>query len=833
MKRKNNKLLTLMLAGVLCAATAGTVAAALPVKASADTTAKSYELSKVFNSNGTLASITDKDSKTALTMSDKQSVEFNRNLAIQWYNAIGQENEGQAEYMTLKFTFGDLNFTEMDFTFDAIALHAAKDDIAVNTVKFISDGTTVSVKVLNGSQKSEDVVATATTITAENASFTLKLGAGSELGCYAVNLVVGSDSVQIGEFTNIGAKYFSNGSVNGKDTQALVVTTTAATDKQTVLYVDQINFQNFALTAGKIVDTAAPVLVVNEDIRGFLLGSQFELDYKEIDVLDDSLTSKKTFYQYNPIDEEIKLAENGIDYATTITPNSTTGTYFMDTIVYWNETTGEFAKEATEGYKKTTLFRALGEEYVSIRFTLEDDTFTGTGDDTHKKAAYNLAWYAENTKTVTVDSKDVECIVLNRTEDSPYYKSFTADDITGYEAKLQAKADKISAGSNADIELPSLEWLIADNSNPYSTLQFTISYKTPASSSAKTTSNVDPKGLKISVSDPGLYEFKVFASDVAGNAMYVDELDEDGNVKMTQKKDENNELVFDGNGDPVMVPKQVKVTAADIWDMDNIPSFTFTVASNGVKTQEGEDTDTLATKILGETYTMSSVEIVGAISEKSSYALYKLDISKYDGTGSLTVDTLSNIKFANLQTEMKSLIQAALADGAAVSSLDFKEINKQAYINLVARAIGGEVDKVAKIFVLDIDEFNGDIEEGTEDWDNSHNKYEWNPSSVSFTAAESGLYIIVADYWDGELLYVDHAPAYQLIEVESEADVIKGETEWLKNNLVSVILFSVAAVMLILIIILLLVKPSDETLEDVDEKIISKRKEATDKHKKN
>ena len=51
MKRKNNKLLTLMLAGVLCAATAGTVAAALPVKASADTTAKSVALSEVFKAD--------------------------------------------------------------------------------------------------------------------------------------------------------------------------------------------------------------------------------------------------------------------------------------------------------------------------------------------------------------------------------------------------------------------------------------------------------------------------------------------------------------------------------------------------------------------------------------------------------------------------------------------------------------------------------------------------------------------------------------------------------------------------------------------------------------
>ena len=95
------------------------------------------------------------------------------------------------------------------------------------------------------------------------------------------------------------------------------------------------------------------------------------------------------------------------------------------------------------------------------------------------------------------------------------------------------------------------------------------------------------------------------------------------------------------------------------------------------------------------------------------------------------------------------------------------------------------------------------------------------------------MYLIIADYWDADTLEPAHATAYQLVEVESEADVIKGETEWLKKNLVSVILFSVAAVMLILIIILLLVKPSDETLEDVDEKIVSKRKEATDKHKKN
>ena len=65
---------------------------------------------------------------------------------------------------------------------------------------------------------------------------------------------------------------------------------------------------------------------------------------------------------------------------------------------------------------------------------------------------------------------------------------------------------------------------------------------------------------------------------------------------------------------------------------------------------------------------------------------------------------------------------------------------------------------------------------------------------------------------------------YKVISVESKADVIKGQTDWLKNNITSVILFSIAGVMLIAIIVLLLVKPSDETLKDVDAKVKEKKK---------
>ena len=251
-----------------------------------------------------------------------------------------------------------------------------------------------------------------------------------------------------------------------------------------------------------------------------------------------------------------------------------------------------------------------------------------------------------------------------------------------------------------------------------------------------------------------------------------------------------------------------------------------------MKIEDSEDNDTLTTQVLDSTYTMPSLEIIGANNERSSYALYKINLGAYKA-GTITSDTLSKITYSSLKTEAQRLIEVAVANGTAIADIDYAAINVEAYASLIAKAVNGNQADVKAIFV-EIDAYNDRITEDNEEaWNNSDNKYNWKPDSQSFKAAEAGMYVIIADYWDADFAFVDHTPAYHLVEVESEADVIKGETEWLKNNLVSVILFSVAGLMLILIIILLLIKPSDETLEDLDEKVVSKRKAATDKNKKN
>ena len=63
------------------------------------------------------------------------------------------------------------------------------------------------------------------------------------------------------------------------------------------------------------------------------------------------------------------------------------------------------------------------------------------------------------------------------------------------------------------------------------------------------------------------------------------------------------------------------------------------------------------------------------------------------------------------------------------------------------------------------------------------------------------------------------------IEVRNPVDIIPGVSQWLQNNVVSVVLFSISAVLAVIIIVLFVVKPSDKTVEEVDlEKLKGRRK---------
>jgi hypothetical protein len=247
------------------------------------------------------------------------------------------------------------------------------------------------------------------------------------------------------------------------------------------------------------------------------------------------------------------------------------------------------------------------------------------------------------------------------------------------------------------------------------------------------------------------------------------------------------------------------------------------VKNNGLSVEE--ESSRKETEVLYGSYDLPDFDIIGPATVTEKYALFRLPDSFVSEVGATA---LTGITYEELKTAAESLKKA----GSELSGL---ELYKLAYATVVSELHGVELTVDQVLAVLNdennvIDEYNDKIsEENHEDaWKDSDNAFAWKPSEKTFSPQEIGTYLVLAVFSDPDVPAYS-AAAYMLVEVESEKDVIYGTTEWLKNNIASVILFGIAGLMLILIIILLVVKPSDETLEDIDE---DKKKKAKKSEKK-
>ena len=386
MKRKNKKLITLMLAG-LCAVSLTTAAASATVKAD-EVKASSYAITDIFTTSG---ETTVENDTVAFKLGNGKYARIKRDLAYKWYEGKGVEGE---RYLTVKFAFKELNFESMTFEFETSSSVATQDSKIVNAVKFTVDGTMVKVSVINGE---EEGAAEETTITA-GSDVTLALCKGSKFDSFGVKV---NDKTLAGEFINVGANYsdYSLDKMHPMEITAKFAEGANA-DATAVVYMKEINNQLFSgevagekvVKDSKITDTAAPVLVVNEDINGFQYGTAFSLAYEKVDVLQSSnLSESKKYYRYNPADTET-------NYDATLT----TSTYFMDTVYYTNGT--EVSKEKKDGYTAVSVLGQEQREYVSIQITLGDDTYNDKKADDDSipfpKMTYDLSWYAVDAAVV-------------------------------------------------------------------------------------------------------------------------------------------------------------------------------------------------------------------------------------------------------------------------------------------------------------------------------------------------------------------------------------------------------------------------------------------------
>lgn len=792
MKQNKSKAFKIMLASALGAVAFGCVAGGAASLFDIDAKAASaVSLVSLFDSENE-AKVSAVEKKTVFTLpkrtnenSDKPAkVIFDRDIALAWHNSATE-----AGFFNTTFKLKDTNFSKLTIKMEATPAITMKEKKSVNEIIFKTVGTSleISVKADGG-----NAVVARTLTDYEAGEITIGF-AKSATGYddvqsdeFVVLLSCGSlVNEPIGKFVNIGENVAEEYSDDDLEIDPLTFTAEfaedAADDAKTEIEFVSLNGQSFDKLDDddKVADDAKPVLVVNENVDSIALGTKFALDYQVIDVVDTSPTTTKQYYQYTPSDEK------------------------KDELPY----DGKTLSSSTIFFDHKDVYGKLGKEYISIRFKLADDKYTGD-----EASFVELAWYTDRSETPArpedKDEDDVRYktsyIVATRNTEGPTYH-FDAAKIEEYQALVDTEADKedFTAGSNCYFRLPSLRGYVSDNDTAYQNLDFIVSYKSKNSDSATSTGTLSANGLKFSVATAGRYEFKVLVKDKAGNAP---------------------KYTLDG--------KLTEVTSSNIWDFDDIPSFWFNVKNKGLSVDDATSSTTDTDGFIDTKYSFDDFTVNGLLGT-SEYELYYIDVAafqtKYPNAG-FSADSLSAISYSSIKTK------AAEADRIGD---DYMKDYLSVYVELLAENLG-ITDLTADSLLAKQADGSDSImrkikvdqgiskDDNPDEWKASDDAYEWDADEQTFKPQEAGAYLMLGVFTDSELVG-ERTAAYKAVSVSAKRDAIKGDTEWLKNNIASVILFSIAGVMLIAIIVLLVVKPSDETLEEVGADVKkSKKKEKTE-----
>jgi len=541
MIKYKHKLLTALSALAIGAALSGAaLIGSNAIKASADET--TYSTTSVFTAadsasvqSGTYGGA----SYTEMLIPDGGKVSYRQDLAYKWMTAEG------TNYFSTEFAFGTINFKTFTLTFESDENSKTVDDKTVNTIVFTNYDGAIKVKVNDGEEFSVDASAQI------KVAFTASPDSLS--GKYGVTI----NGTLIGQFENIAGTYAE---YSASSLIPLAFSASLDEGKSQEFYFISLNGQSFALNSdGTITDNAAPVLVVNQEVKFFPLGTAFTLDYNVIDVLAVSPTKTMQYYQY---------AEGAeVSYKTL-----TTSTYFFET-------------DTIDKY---------GSEYLSIKFTLSDK------DSSHSSEVM-LSWYADPSDLTNMGG--VDYITLGTDTESPEYgciindsgsKTSTLNEsdpaLIAYYSAVEEAGKDLEAGSGKYFYIPSLEDLISDGQTTYSGLTFNVYYKKQDSSSGSSYTSLSYNKLTIETSTAGIYSFKVVASDASGNGL----------------------MVYN-NG------RLVKVTSDNVWDFDCIPEFSFTVYNKGITVDEAESEEI---GYVNQSYSFSDYTIKAVSGYSSSYTLY-------------------------------------------------------------------------------------------------------------------------------------------------------------------------------------------------------------------
>ncbi|MBR7186708.1 MAG: hypothetical protein IKD43_04415 [Clostridia bacterium] len=695
------------------------------------------------------------------TFVDGGTVQYRRDLALKWFEAESnaastRANPAVAKYFSLSFSFSEVNFESFEIVLESAEENYTKVGFSTNTLRFEKSGNGFNAAVRDSSFDADEDVDENPVYFAYQAGQDIAVSISEPVdgneGDFSVMLAVGAGQPQeIGTFTNIGGYFIEYRS-------------SAATTPQTPM--------TFKAELAKTSGSNEPELhMLMKSLNGqtFEVGTdgRVEDNAYPVLVLSEAVYSFRLGQRFNLTYEAIDVCDDSV---------TVTRSYYMlkkDGNDYKkpdeSASSSDYKSLSTNTFFMPTSDTEEEEAYVSIRFKLYD------GTTEHDDYFVYLDWYAANDEVVTTKgtaNNAFDYILVNRTAESPKYIGIEAvadgvdantnvvskeaeDAAKQYQTLVEEAAENLSAGEGAYIYLPSLRGLIESDYADYRNLRFSVYYYKPntvVGEAASSNTSIRYNNLRFEVDQVGEYRFRVIAQDAQGNEM--------------QYYDQDGELVT--------------VNSDNVWDIEGIPEFSFYVNYEGPFIEAaGEQNEGYRDK----TYSAKEFEIIALGGYQKEYTLYYFNS-----------DALPNGEDAPTYADFVKNVDKFMEDYLAQSA--------------------NQADREDKL-LWTIEEFDSEIDEDDERWDETDNVYAWDPQSRSFNPPQRGYYIVQVDVTDSVLINKT-VTAYQVIYIRNPTDTITGVSKWLQNNTTSVVLFSVAAVLLVAFLVVWFVKPNESKVEDVD-----------------
>ena len=695
---------------------------------------------------------------------NEDAVSYRRNLAYKWYEQYTEGEGEEAEekvregLFNMDIGFASLSFEKFIITFESQQYNKTKDNKAQNYVIFTPAGEN-KVHVTISDDKDAEIDETNSIDSGYITIAFYEEEAGLGKGNYGVNVGYGSEWVT-GKLSNIGGTYSKSSTSSSSPVYPLI----------------------FGADFGEAEEKSAAQMVLYS-----LNGQEFELSDTDFDSTNNYYYGGKVADNTPPVlclDGNFNYFTLGarldVDYTVIDVLRSSPSS----TVNYYVLTYDQYASTEITDYNDTDLFKEVKDDVLlesdydkylpdasdvyndDLKADMLVKVYVKVTDISSNSETANvyLDWYVPEQYRVNLKGTDFIAVAddgLGATFNYDGREGYTWEELQKeYQEKVDEAAKNLSAGSTSYLYLPSPEKLFTDNASAYTDLRISVYYQ---HNSQQSSTNLATNNLSINVTRPGPYTFTVYATDAQGNNMYY--------LEEVEADEEYDKVIGD------KFYKVVEFASSDIWNMFNdkedlynkLPWFSFEVSYTGVSFEETPGLQ--STAYVGTSYSSASFKINGiSDSYTTKYRLFLFDRAGYYN------DTNKTFSYETFIDEMDGL-----------------------YANADTRKYFKEIRQVSESDP-DYDEFKD---------------YGWSGTSTTFTPQDANaFYYIRAEVTDNE--YNTDPVACGLAVVASiNAKQLKGENDWLKNNVASVVLLGVAGLALIGIILLLVIKPKDKG--DIDE----------------